>query len=121
MHKTRSRLKPDPTSPDDSRNLESKGIHECPNANRRVDRNRLIILNGPAKEAGLELFLIRIALVENRSVPYCFTAVINDRIRLFLAKDAAPEAAAAMYSAWCKAVLLQVTLWSRPYVAESEW
>ncbi|MFZ2161230.1 MAG: protoglobin domain-containing protein [Sideroxyarcus sp.] len=50
-----------------------------------------------------------------------FTAVINDRIRPFLAKDAAPDAAAAMYSAWCKAVLLQVTLWSRPYVAESEW
>lgn len=50
-----------------------------------------------------------------------FTAVINDRIRPFLSKDVSPEAAAAMYSAWCKAVLLQVTLWSRPYVAESEW
>lgn len=50
-----------------------------------------------------------------------FTAVINDRIRPFLAQDAEPSAAAAMYSAWCKAVLLQVTLWSRPYVAESEW
>lgn len=50
-----------------------------------------------------------------------FTAVINDRIRPFLAKDVSPDAAAAMHSAWCKAVLLQVTLWSRPYVAESEW
>jgi hypothetical protein len=50
-----------------------------------------------------------------------FTAVINDRIRPFLAKDAAPDEAAAMHRAWCKAVLLQVTLWSRPYVAESEW
>lgn len=50
-----------------------------------------------------------------------FTAVINDRIRPFLAKDAAPADAEAMHSAWCKAVLLQVTLWSRPYVAESEW
>lgn len=50
-----------------------------------------------------------------------FTAVINDRIRPFLAKDAEPDDATAMYSAWCKAVLLQVTLWSRPYVAESEW
>lgn len=50
-----------------------------------------------------------------------FTAVINERIRLFLAKDATPGEAAAMHAAWCKAVLLQVALWSRPYVAESEW
>jgi Protoglobin len=50
-----------------------------------------------------------------------FTAVINERIRPFLAKDATPDEAAAMHAAWCKAVLLQVALWSRPYVAESEW
>lgn len=50
-----------------------------------------------------------------------FTAVINERIRPFLARNATPEDAAAMHGAWCKAVLLQVTLWSRPYVAESEW
>ena len=50
-----------------------------------------------------------------------FTAVINDRIRPFLAKDIPPADAEAMYGAWCKAVLLQVALWSRPYVAESDW
>lgn len=50
-----------------------------------------------------------------------FTAVINDRIRPFLAKDVPPADAEAMHGAWCKAVLLQVALWSRPYVAESEW
>lgn len=50
-----------------------------------------------------------------------FTAVINERIRPFLARNATPEEATAMHAAWCKAVLLQVTLWSRPYVAESAW
>ncbi|MBS4095465.1 MAG: hypothetical protein KGZ83_01335 [Sulfuricella sp.] len=50
-----------------------------------------------------------------------FTAVINERIRPFLAKDATPEESAALHAAWCKAVLLQLALWSRPYVAESEW
>lgn len=51
-----------------------------------------------------------------------FTAVINDTIRPFLAaKGASAAEVEAMYRAWCKAVLLHVTLWSRPYVAESEW
>ncbi len=50
-----------------------------------------------------------------------FTAVINERIRPFLTRSAPADEAAAMHSAWCKAVLLQVALWSRPYVAESEW
>lgn len=50
-----------------------------------------------------------------------FTAVINDRIRPFLAKDSTPAEAEAMHRAWCKAVLLHVALWSRPYVAESDW
>lgn len=51
-----------------------------------------------------------------------FTAVINDTIKPFLAaKGAGAQAVEAMHRAWCKAVLLHVTLWSRPYVAESEW
>jgi hypothetical protein len=50
-----------------------------------------------------------------------FTAVINDRIKPFLAKGSAPADAEAMHRAWCKAVLLQVALWSRPYAAESDW
>lgn len=50
-----------------------------------------------------------------------FTAVINERIAPFLARDVAPAEAEAMHRAWCKAVLLQVALWSRPYVAEGEW
>lgn len=50
-----------------------------------------------------------------------FTAVINERIRPFLAKDVPPADAEAMHGAWCKVVLLQVALWSRPYVGESDW
>jgi len=50
-----------------------------------------------------------------------FTAVINDRIKPFLTKDVSPIEAEAMHRAWCKRVLLQVALWSRPYVAESDW
>ena len=51
-----------------------------------------------------------------------FTAVINDTIKPFLTKKgSSPEAVEAMHRAWCKAVILHVTLWSRPYVGESEW
>lgn len=51
-----------------------------------------------------------------------FTAVINDTIKPFLAKGGDnPEQVEAMHRAWCKAVLLHVTLWSRAYVAESDW
>jgi hypothetical protein len=51
-----------------------------------------------------------------------FTAVINDTIKPFLAKGGHnPEKVEAMHRAWCKAVLLHVTLWSRAYVAESDW
>jgi len=51
-----------------------------------------------------------------------FTAVINDTIKPFLAKrGSTPEEVEAMHRAWCKAVILHVTLWTRPYVAESEW
>jgi hypothetical protein len=51
-----------------------------------------------------------------------FTAVINNRVKPFLAARGASTAdAEAMHSAWCKATLLHVALWSRPYVSESDW
>jgi len=51
-----------------------------------------------------------------------FTAVINGTIKPFLAsKDNSVEEVEAMFQAWCKAVLLYVTVWSRAYVAESDW
>ncbi len=51
-----------------------------------------------------------------------FAAVVNDTIKPFLAaKGDSAEVVEAMHRAWCKAVLLHVVLWSRPYVAESEW
>ena len=49
-----------------------------------------------------------------------FTAVINDRIKPFL-ETGVPAETEAMHRAWCKSVLLQVALWSRPYAAESSW
>ena len=51
-----------------------------------------------------------------------FTAVINETIKPFLAnKGNSLEEVEAMHRAWCKAVLLQIALWSRAYVAESDW
>lgn len=51
-----------------------------------------------------------------------FTAVVNDTMRPFLAvKGHRAEEVDAMHRAWCKAVLLHVTLWSRPYVSENDW
>lgn len=51
-----------------------------------------------------------------------FTAVINDRIRPFLAVSGAEATAVeAMHSAWCKAVQLHVALWSRPYASDAVW
>jgi hypothetical protein len=51
-----------------------------------------------------------------------FTAVVNDTTKPFLAaKGATVAEVEAMHRAWCKAVLLHVTLWSRAYVAESDW
>ena len=51
-----------------------------------------------------------------------FTAVINDTIKPFRAKKGnSPDEVEVMYRAWCKAVILHVTLWSRAYVAESDW
>lgn len=51
-----------------------------------------------------------------------FTAVINDTMKPFLSKKGnSVEEIEAMHRAWCKAVILHVTLWSRAYVAESDW
>ncbi len=51
-----------------------------------------------------------------------FTAVVNDTIKPFLAnKGNTNEEVEAMHRAWCKAVMLTITLWSRPYLAENEW
>ncbi len=51
-----------------------------------------------------------------------FTAVINDTIKPFLAsKENSVEEVEAMYRVWCKAVMLYFTVWSRAYVAESDW
>ena len=51
-----------------------------------------------------------------------FTAVVNDTIKPFLAKKGnGGEEVEAMHRAWSKAVLLTVILWSRAYVAESDW
>ena len=51
-----------------------------------------------------------------------FTAVINDTIEPFLAgKGNDPDEVERMHRAWRKAVVLHVTLWSRAYLAESDW
>lgn len=51
-----------------------------------------------------------------------FTAVVNDTIKPFLAKKGhSLGVIEKMHKAWCKAVLLHVTLWTRAYCDESEW
>jgi hypothetical protein len=51
-----------------------------------------------------------------------FTAVINDTIKPFLKKNGhSAETVESMHRAWCKMVLLYVTLWSRAYVVETDW
>jgi hypothetical protein len=50
-----------------------------------------------------------------------FTAVINDSIKPFMAKNGhSLGVIEKMYKAWCKAVLLHVTLWTRAY-CDNEW
>jgi hypothetical protein len=51
-----------------------------------------------------------------------FAAVVITTTRRYLARhgDAAEEVE-QMYDAWCKAVILHVTLWSEAYVALSDW
>jgi len=51
-----------------------------------------------------------------------FTATMNATIRPFLAKKGrSPEEVERMHEAWCKAVMLQITLWSRSYTKEQDW
>jgi hypothetical protein len=51
-----------------------------------------------------------------------FTAVINNTIKPFLsAGEEDIKKVEKMYEAWTKAVMLHVTLWSRAYVAETDW
>jgi hypothetical protein len=50
-----------------------------------------------------------------------FTAVINDSIKPFMAKNGhSLGVIEKMHKAWCKAVLLHVTLWTRAY-CDTEW
>ena len=50
-----------------------------------------------------------------------FTAVVNDSIKPFMAKNGhSLGVIEKMHKAWCKAVLLHVTLWTRAY-CDTEW
>jgi hypothetical protein len=51
-----------------------------------------------------------------------FTAVVMTTTKPFLAtKGHTAEEVDRMYDAWCKAVMLHVTLWSEPYAASADW
>lgn len=51
-----------------------------------------------------------------------FTAVVNDTIKSFLTKNGhSLSVIEKMHKAWCKAVLLHVTLWTRAYCIENLW
>ncbi len=51
-----------------------------------------------------------------------FAAVVMTTTRPFLARKGHPtEEVDRMYDAWCKAVMLHVTLWSEPYTALADW
>jgi hypothetical protein len=51
-----------------------------------------------------------------------FTAAIITTTRPFLAsRGHSAEEVDRMYDAWCKAVILHVTLWSAAYVAPADW
>jgi hypothetical protein len=51
-----------------------------------------------------------------------FSAVVINTIKPFLARNGhSPEEVEKMHEAWCKAVMLHITLWSRAYVSESDW
>ena len=55
-----------------------------------------------------------------------FTAVINDTIKPFLTSQGhSTMEVEKMHSAWCKSVLLQISLWAKPYsdpqAAPNQW
>ena len=49
-----------------------------------------------------------------------FTGPVIASTRDYLARDA-PDQLDAMHAAWTKAVMLNVTLWTRPYVDAENW
>jgi len=49
-----------------------------------------------------------------------FTGPVTASTRDYLARDA-PDQLDAMHAAWTKAVMLNVTLWTRPYVDAENW
>lgn len=50
-----------------------------------------------------------------------FTAVINDTVKPFLAKNGHSEnEVEKMHRAWCKSVQLQIALWAEPYASSKE-
>jgi hypothetical protein len=81
-------------------------------------------------EIGLRHTHIKKNLTDKSSAPphiplrylIAFTAVVINTIKPFLFKKGKrAEEVEKMHQAWCKAVMLHVTLWSRAYVAESDW
>lgn len=62
-----------------------------------------------------------VALVQYRYLP-ALLFPITETLPPFLAKKGHPsEAVEKMYKAWVKAVLLQVILWSHPYIKEGDF
>ncbi|MCC7107190.1 MAG: protogloblin ApPgb [Chloroflexi bacterium] len=51
-----------------------------------------------------------------------FSAVIVNTVRPFLAaKGHSAEDVEAMHRAWCKSVMIQLALWSRPFARPEDW
>lgn len=51
-----------------------------------------------------------------------FTAITTTSIRKFLEEGStSPQDVVHMHDAWTKSMLLQISLWARPYVAECLW
>lgn len=82
------------------------------------------------EEIGLRHTRVKKNLTDNAQTPphiplryvLAFTANMNATIRPFLAKKGhAAEDVDRMHEAWCKAVMLQVTLWSRAYAKDGDW
>jgi hypothetical protein len=60
-------------------------------------------------------------VVPFRYIPTLMYAMLAT-LRPFLAKNGhSPQDVEAMHQAWTKSLVLQVTLWSRPYVRDGDW
>jgi len=55
------------------------------------------------------------------SVGLCLTATVIGAREFLAPKGHAADEVDRMHRAWTKAVLLQITLWSRPYAREELW